>query len=59
VGKGRDKGVRVYALVRDRCVKGATVSKVRFVGVAREDYAGRVGVRSAHIRMRGLRPLSN
>jgi len=36
VGKGRDKGVRIYALVRDRCVKAAAVSKVRFVGVACE-----------------------
>ena len=41
MGKGRDKGVCIYALVRDRCVKAAAVSKVRFVGVAREDYAGR------------------
>jgi hypothetical protein len=38
-----NKGV---SLARDRCVKAAAVSKVRFVGVAREDYAGRVGVRS-------------
>ena len=56
---GRDKGVCIYALVRDRCVKAAAVSKVWFVGVACEDYAGRVGVRSAHIRMRGLWPPSN
>ena len=43
----------------ESCIKAAAVSKVRFVGVACEDYAGRVGVRSAHIRMRGLRPPSN
>jgi hypothetical protein len=32
------------------------LSKMRFIDVACEDHAARAGVRSAHIRMRGLRP---